>query len=286
MSGRGGLAFALGVLTTSAAALLGCHSAGHEASWSLRFADPSVADRAVLVEALVFEGACDGPVLYRADVPPDGPGPMPPVLSPGTYGLAAVARDASCRTVAEGCVELELPPSPGVEPNITLEAVDRGPACPEDRCAAGRCDDDVPPVIARGDAGGGSADAGWPGSDAGDGCDARLDGRCYRIRGAPRAWDQAETDCAGWGGHLVRIDDRDEERALVDVGAADAHWIGLTDASEEGAFAWSDGSPLTYARWADGAPRAMPPWRDCVHTTEDGWTDARCSDALPYVCER
>jgi len=294
-------------LAALALVLTACDAAGHDTEWALRFEEPDVATRAALVEALVLAGGCGGDVRYRAEVPREGAGPMPPVLEAGRYGVAAIARDDRCATIARGCVEVELPLPAGARVVVPLNRTDEAPACEASRCAAGRCEggvaqDDAGFVAVDGgvelpdagvDAGGvdagspdgGRRDAGAPDAGA-PACDAERAGRCYRFVTEGREWADAEADCQRWGGHLVSYADVDEERFIGMANPPAPHWMGLTDADEESTFVWTDGTPTTYTRWADGSPRFAPPWRDCVGNTVEGWRDARCNGVHGYVCER
>lgn len=265
--------------------LAACSSAGQESEWSLRFEDSTIASEAVRVEAYVFADGCDGPLLYRADVPSMGAGPPPPVLAPGRYGLAASAVGRSCAILARGCVEATFPLARGARIVVPITRAPGPPACEERACTAGRCENG-----AEHDGGFTPSDGGIVVGDAGSdpisGCDAEDGGRCYRIRGTPQSWDDAEASCQTWGGHLVRPRDAAEEDFLRTAGAPSEYWLGFSDAASEGSFVGPVGDVLTYSRWAPGAPRSTPPWRDCVLSSGSGWTDENCSDQAPYVCER
>ncbi len=67
------------------------------------------------------------------------------------------------------------------------------------------------------------------------------------------SWHAAERECAVDGAHLVVLDD-EEEDLFVRTTFGTSIWLGLTDAAQEGTFAWIDGTPLTYTNWATGEP--------------------------------
>ncbi len=75
-------------------------------------------------------------------------------------------------------------------------------------------------------------------------------------------WPNAEAEANSLGGHLVTINDADEQDWVFDTFVAtipasaprDQIWIGLNDASQEGTFVWSSGEPVTYTNWASGEP--------------------------------
>ncbi|HJL14468.1 MAG TPA: lectin-like protein [Sandaracinaceae bacterium LLY-WYZ-13_1] len=298
-------------MTLLATCALGCEGVGHHHDWSLRLGSRETAERAQLVEAFVFEGGCDGALVYRAEVGADGRGPMPPALAPGRYGLAGQVRDRACRTIARGCVEVTLPLPADARVSVRLAPVDEAPACDEAQCTRGRCEGgverDAGPRFSPSDGGvlfddagrtrpdagppprdaGPHDDAGSAAPDGGAACDAVRDGVCFRFVASARAWTDAEADCVAWGGHLATLRDAEEERFVLGRRPEDtAYWFGLNDRDEEDAFVWVDGSGASHRRWVDDAPRAAPPWRDCVRVDEDGWRDDRCRDARPYVCAR
>jgi len=75
------------------------------------------------------------------------------------------------------------------------------------------------------------------------------------------SWTRAETDAVALGGHLVTINDADENEwvrnnVLNFDGTGRRGWLGYNDAIVEGTFAWVSGqtpSPL-YTNWNSGEP--------------------------------
>lgn len=72
-------------------------------------------------------------------------------------------------------------------------------------------------------------------------------------------WTESEAEATGLGGHLVSINDAQENEWVVSqfatFGGINRYlWIGLTDAADEGVFTWSSGEPLTYENWGSGEP--------------------------------
>jgi hypothetical protein len=72
-------------------------------------------------------------------------------------------------------------------------------------------------------------------------------------------WAAAEATSVLLGGHLVTIDDADENewvRANVaNFGGVDRRiWIGFNDVASEGQFVWTDGSASSYTNWNPGEP--------------------------------
>jgi len=76
---------------------------------------------------------------------------------------------------------------------------------------------------------------------------------------AAATWAAAEATAVQLGGHLVSIQDAEENewvRANVaNFGGVDRRlWIGFNDVQVEGQFAWTDGAPTTYTNWNPGEP--------------------------------
>ena len=68
-------------------------------------------------------------------------------------------------------------------------------------------------------------------------------------------WVTAEDQAVSWGGHLVTINDQEEEVWLKDTfGRGVFYWIGFNDIEEEGNWVWTSGEPVTYTNWAEAEP--------------------------------
>ncbi|NXE14715.1 PGCB protein, partial [Lophotis ruficrista] len=73
-------------------------------------------------------------------------------------------------------------------------------------------------------------------------------GACYKHFSTRRSWEDAETQCRHYGGHLATIL-TPEEQDFINDQYREYQWIGLNDRTIEGDFQWSDGSPL----WGNGS---------------------------------
>ncbi|XP_072033401.1 uncharacterized protein [Amphiura filiformis] len=65
-------------------------------------------------------------------------------------------------------------------------------------------------------------------------------------------------------------------------------WIGLSDAANEGTFAWEDGSPLDGTVWGQFRPdTTVGNGNDCVYLTPSGlWYDTDCDGpTYGYICK-
>jgi len=80
-------------------------------------------------------------------------------------------------------------------------------------------------------------------------------GHTYHIL-APATWTDSEAEAITLGGHLVTINDSDEN-AWVEATFnefADYFWIGYTDAATEGVWVWVDGDPSAFTNWGGIEP--------------------------------
>ncbi len=91
--------------------------------------------------------------------------------------------------------------------------------------------------------------------------DTTFDDRCWKVLKfpTPLTWDDARTQCQGWGGELASLHwrtDNDQARSLADqlCGKDAAVWIGLSDRAVEGKYVWSDGEPGDFSYFNSGEP--------------------------------
>ncbi|KAM5129462.1 brevican core protein [Mantella aurantiaca] len=113
-------------------------------------------------------------------------------------------------------------------------------------------------------------------------------GFCFKHFYDRKSWEEAETHCRDFGGHLVSIV-TPEEQEFVNNQYKDYQWTGLNDRTIEGDFQWSDGNSVLFENWNEGQPDSyFLSGEDCVVTGwhDDGqWSDVPCNYHLPYTCK-
>jgi hypothetical protein len=135
-----------------------------------------------------------------------------------------------------------------------------------------------------------------------DDCDGTVDENCqgctfaedsgsgYLFCEVALEWDDAQEYCANQGGHLVTIDDADENAFVLSTsqGIESGNvWLGGNDLVTEGTWMWDDGSDLVYDNWNSGEPNDSGSNEDCMEMRSgDGlWNDAVCTRVRTFVCE-
>ncbi|KAG5264691.1 hypothetical protein AALO_G00256950 [Alosa alosa] len=125
--------------------------------------------------------------------------------------------------------------------------------------------------------------------------------KCYFFSFDLMNWTQSRDECVSHGGHLVIINDQ-EEQIFLSSETKEPHWIGLNDLENEGQWMWMDNTQLTRASpqyWYERSYGKDEPdnWimedllgQDCA-CLGDGdiptnvWFDENCKKLKRYVCE-
>lgn len=96
-----------------------------------------------------------------------------------------------------------------------------------------------------------------------------VNGHSYRLT-EPLSWFDAEAQAQAWGGHLVTLDNAEEEFWIKNTfGRAEHFWIGFNDIVEECTWVWASGTPVSYTNWDSGEPNNC-----CFCTEYPGCEDA------------
>merc|ERR1712226_772542 len=112
-----------------------------------------------------------------------------------------------------------------------------------------------------------------------------------------RTWSEANGECELYGGHLIQIDDMEENYCILDYAheqglPADWYWHSGNDEASEGVYRQHDGSHILWQPiWYHNQP-AGGRSDNCLHVclAEDErvgkWSDHGCSNLWHYICER
>jgi hypothetical protein len=125
---------------------------------------------------------------------------------------------------------------------------------------------------------------------------------CYMLFNKKKTWFSARRSCENLNGHLVTVTSHDEASFLAKSVLAQKFddwmgpWIGYSDARVEGQFEWVNGETgviaenTVYSNWYENMPDNNNQGEDCAHVSGgqwgNKWNDMKCSNKLPYVCER
>jgi lectin-like protein len=113
----------------------------------------------------------------------------------------------------------------------------------------------------------------------------------YRLTDKDYGWADAQAQCQTDGGHLIKIETREEDDFLVNaINAADHAfvWIGLSDPASNDTYRWTDGSQLgTFQHFSFGIiPSSSDNCIDKSTTDIDGrWFTFDCTHQQRGVCE-
>ena len=116
----------------------------------------------------------------------------------------------------------------------------------------------------------------------------------FRYFPADISGTQAEARCVNHGAHLATINSASQNAAVFALITNEGNpYIGLTDATSEGDWVWTDGSPVVYTNWQSGEPNNYADNEDCAafhYYSSDGmWNDVSCGNdeyASGFVCSR
>lgn len=120
-------------------------------------------------------------------------------------------------------------------------------------------------------------------------------GHWYKVIPEQLTWKQAEKWCADARGHLVIIENKEEQNALVkwltpqpgQPALPEQFWIGATDEINEGAWLWVDGSAVNFKNWKPREPDNNGNEHYAAFSVNDvgGWSDHGGGAKLPFICE-
>ncbi len=105
-----------------------------------------------------------------------------------------------------------------------------------------------------------------------------FNGHYYKVIESKASWKRAKQYCENLNGHLVTIENEDENKFVSDLMISSKIypcWLGATDELSEGNFKWVTGENFAYTNWGSGEPNGnMWPREDYIQIFNDGlWND-------------
>ncbi|CAH1268829.1 MRC1 [Branchiostoma lanceolatum] len=125
-------------------------------------------------------------------------------------------------------------------------------------------------------------------------------GRCIHVHKRPLTYLDAREYCQNRDGRIFQLDNEEDvnrTKTLLDLASANKNthfgmWVGLTDETTEGTFAWEDGTPLASGDFSDWAPQPYDHnsnKRDCVQMKQKFdwlWVVRSCRRTRNFfICE-
>ncbi len=108
----------------------------------------------------------------------------------------------------------------------------------------------------------------------------------------PVTWHVAKRLCEETGGHLARIESKEENefiKKLIENGKHGFYWIDGSDEAVEGIWVFSDGRKVTYTNWNRSQPGVIrggvPNHSMCIRKENGLWHDDRNGERKGFVCE-
>jgi hypothetical protein len=121
------------------------------------------------------------------------------------------------------------------------------------------------------------------------------DAHAYMVCGGQSSHADATLACESVGMRLARIDDEDENDAIVEnMAGLEYAWIGGSDQVVEGTWVWSDGKVFfkdglaangSFEAWYTNSP-SNDSSSNCAEIWDDyTWDDYACGYKQPHICE-
>ncbi|XP_046846401.1 uncharacterized protein LOC124440117 isoform X2 [Xenia sp. Carnegie-2017] len=116
---------------------------------------------------------------------------------------------------------------------------------------------------------------------------------CYKFIKTSRSWSGAKEGCVNLGGHLLIIDDKEEQDYFYSELRSKAYsrfWIGLNKLGRDGLWKWTfTNAPPNYTNWNVGEPNGGRRER-CTEMyggmLSAFWNDEACYVTKQYICEK
>jgi len=119
----------------------------------------------------------------------------------------------------------------------------------------------------------------------------QLGNYCYQFNYQSSVrWTQAREICRKQNAELLSIEGFPEQTWIAGKASivSTVIWLGVSDITEEGQWAWTDKTPLVYLNWKPGQPNSFGGNEDCgAFITRSGlWGDTSCNRRLPFICKK
>ncbi|XP_046894040.1 ladderlectin-like [Hypomesus transpacificus] len=116
--------------------------------------------------------------------------------------------------------------------------------------------------------------------------------RCFLFVDSERTWATAERYCIHFSANLASVHSSEEYHFLQEVvrresGDFSYVWLGGSDAVENQAWFWSDGSRFEYQNWHRGEPNNVRNREHCMMMNFGGeyrWNDVPCGNHYRFIC--
>lgn len=122
----------------------------------------------------------------------------------------------------------------------------------------------------------------------------KYNGHYYSLFTEKKTWEAAEEHCEKLGGHLVTIEDEEENKVVYKIGfeeniASQNVWMGMIRNSSS-ILGWVTKEPMNYKNWNGNNPDNSQGKENAVHyvSTEsisNKWNDVISSNSYAYLCE-
>ena len=116
----------------------------------------------------------------------------------------------------------------------------------------------------------------------------KWNGHFYKVIPLRGTHQAALNYCAENGGHLARIESKDEQAFIERLlsGSNESYWIDGSDEAREGRWMFSNGTPMSYFNWHPGEPTGPQGIEDfLVVWNKNMWNDASAKSFQSFICE-
>ncbi|MFK7771214.1 MAG: lectin-like protein [Saprospiraceae bacterium] len=111
------------------------------------------------------------------------------------------------------------------------------------------------------------------------------EGNHYYLSNEALPWEDARGVCQAVGGRLATVDSEAENQFLAhNINMDEAVFIGLNDVQAEGAFQWTDGSPISFTNWDYNEPSNTGGAENYI--AMHGWSDGKWADYNFWTAKR